>query len=89
VRARGGEAEHLGVHAVLGQHLLAVVDVAVAADGDVVIAGVMQAGIAIGIDGDAHGAGARLQRLQVSGRVKVVVEINDSHQWLPCRRASR
>jgi hypothetical protein len=43
---------------VLDQHLLAVVDVAVAGDGDAVIAGIVDARIAVFVDGDFNGLGS-------------------------------
>src|SRR5665811_1874543 len=71
--------DSLSTGAVLDQHLLAVVDVAVAGDGDVVIAGVVDARIAILVDGDFDGARAGAQGVQVGRRIEVVVKINDGH----------
>ena len=77
--AGGGEGEHLRIDSVLDQHLLAVVDVAVAGDGDVVIAGVVDARIAVLVDGYFDGAGAGAQGVQVDRGIEVVVKINDGH----------
>ena len=79
VSAGRGQREHLRIDAVLDQHLLAVVDVAMAGDGDVVIAGIVDARIAVLVDGDFDGAGAGAQRVQVGGRIEVIVKINDGH----------
>src|ERR1700688_1307724 len=74
-----GQAQHLGVHPQLLQQLLAVVDVVVAADGDVVVARVVQARVALGVDGDPHIGVAGAQRVEVRRRVEVVVAVDHGH----------
>ena len=52
---------------------------AVTRNGDVIIAGIVQAGIAFGIDGHLDGAGTGSQSIQISRGIVVVVKINDRH----------
>ncbi len=56
VGAGRSEGNHLRVHAVPDQHLLAIIYVAMARDGDVVVARIVQARIPLSVDGNAHGA---------------------------------
>src|SRR5208282_5529950 len=65
VRSGGGERNDLGVDAGFGEHALAIVDIAMAANGDVVIAGVVEARIAVIVHGDAHVAGAGAKGVDV------------------------
>src|SRR5579864_815036 len=83
MRSGRGQSDDLGVHAGFLQNLFAVIDVTMAAHGDVVVAGIVQAGITLGVVGDAHGAGALLDGLDVLRRIVVIVEVNDRHlRWL-------
>ena len=79
VRAGSGQGDHLGIDSVIDQHLLAVIDIAMAGDADVVIAGVEDARIAVGIDGDFDGAGPGAERVEIGRRIVVVVEVDDRH----------
>src|SRR5260370_36488672 len=82
MRAGSGRGDDLCVRAGLPQRLLAVVNVAMAGHGNVVVTGIVQAGIALVIMRNSYRAGALLQRLDVFGRIVMVVEINDRHP--PC-----
>ena len=50
-----------------------------AGHGDVVVAGIVDARIAVVVDGDFDGAGAGAQRVEVFGRIVVIVKVNDGH----------
>src|SRR5262249_29393748 len=65
------------VDTVLRQNLLAILDVAMPANGDVVIARIVNERIALGVDRDADRARPRPQRVQICRRIKMVVKIND------------
>ena len=77
MRARSGERQYLGIDALLPQDLLAVIDVAVAGDGDVVVAGIEDARVAVVIDGHLDGACAGAQGVEIGGGIEVVVEVDD------------
>ncbi len=79
MRARRGEGDDLGRDAGGAQHLLAVVDVAMAAHGDVVVAGIVQPGVAVVVMRDAHGAGALFDRFDVLGRIVMIMKVDDGH----------
>ena len=77
VHAGRGEGDDLLGDAELVEHVLAVVDVAVAPDDDVVVAGIVHARVALGVLIDGDGAVALLQLGEVFGRVVVVVDVDD------------
>src|SRR6185503_3791042 len=79
VGARRRERDHLRRHAVLIEHVLAVRDVAMPADHDVVIAGVVDDGIALRVVRDLQAASGRPEGIEVLGRVVMVVEVDDLH----------
>ena len=64
---------------VLVEHPLPVFDVAVPLHDDVVVAGVVQQRVALGVFADRHAGPLRPERAQVRGRVVVVVEVDDRH----------
>src|SRR5262249_1472708 len=57
VRAGGGQGDDLGINSLLAEHLLAVIDVAMATHRHVVVAGIVQPRIALGVMRDAHCTG--------------------------------
>ena len=59
------------------EHLLPVRDVAVAAHHHVVVAGVVHDRIALGVVRDAQRASRRFERVEVLGRVVVIVNVDD------------
>ena len=59
------------------QHFAADLEVALAGDGDVVIAGIVEQRVAVIVDGDFDRAFAGLQRFQISGRIVMIVKVND------------
>ncbi len=79
---------HLRVDAFLLEHALAIRDVAMSAHGDVVVAGIVQARIALGVDRQLDGAVAGLERVEVLGRIEVVVNVNQHvvavGEWRVC-----
>jgi hypothetical protein len=81
VSARRGEGYDLSIDAGVAQDLLAVVDVAVAANGNIVVAGIVQSGIAGVVMGDPDCAGSLFNGLYVFGWVVMVMEVDDRH---PC-----
>ena len=58
------------------EHVLAIRDVAVAAHRDVVVARIVETRIALGVDRELDGAVAGLERVEVFGRIEVVVDVN-------------
>ena len=60
----------------------AIGDVAMAAHGDVVVAGIVQSRVAVVVDGDLHVARAGAKRVEVGSGIEVIVEVNDhlAHQ---------
>ena len=79
VRPGRRERDDLRVHAFLLEHLLAVRDVAMPGDRDVVVAGVVDVRVACRVDRDADDALAGAERVEVLGRIEVVVDVNDRH----------
>src|SRR5262249_13200085 len=79
VRSRGREGQDLRVDTEVLQDLLAVIDIAMAGDGDVVVAGIVDARIAVVVDVNLHGAARLAERGEVGGRIVVVVKVNDGH----------
>ena len=83
VGTRRGEGNDLGVHTGLAQHLFPVINVAMAAHRDVVIARIVQRRIALIVMSNAHGAWPFFDGFNVLRRVVVVVKINEGHSlWL-------
>src|SRR5947209_3081170 len=78
--ARRSESNDLGIYTGIFQYLLAVIDVAMPANGHVVITGIMQLRIAFRIVGDAYGAGSLLQGLDVLRWIVMIVKVNDGHR---------
>src|SRR5205814_1907983 len=79
MRARRGESDDLGIDAGVTQDLLAVVDVTMAGDCDVVVAGIMQARISRGIVRDADRAWSLFNGLDVLRRVVVIMKVDRGH----------
>ncbi len=80
MRARSGQRDHLRVHPGSLQNLFAVIDVAMARHGNVVVTGIMQAGIPFLVVSNPHRARTLLQRLDIFGRIVMIVKINNRHQ---------
>ena len=76
MRPRGSEGDHLGIDAVPRQHVGAVGDVAMPANGDVVVARIVHAGISRLVHRDAHDTIGVAKRVEIFGRVKVVVNVD-------------
>ena len=85
VRPRRRQRHDLHRHAVFVEHILPVREVAMSADGNVVVARVMQVRIAVFIDGDLDAALSRLQRLHVSRWVVMVVKVDHGHEGVSRR----
>ena len=64
------------IHALALEHFLAIGDVAMSADGDVIVARVVNAGISFCIDGEFDGAIAGFQGVEVLGGIKMIVDVN-------------
>ena len=79
LRTRRGQRGDLHGDAVLVEHIGAIREIAVAAHGDVVVAGVMDHRIAVRIGRHPHAAAARSQGVEILRWVVVVVEINYRH----------
>src|SRR5207249_9415975 len=77
VRAGRREGQHLPVHALAREHLLAIGDVAVAAHRDVVIARIADDRIAVGVGRQLYRRGSAAQCFEILGWVVVVVEVDD------------
>ena len=79
MRPRRRQRDDLGVDALLVEHGLAVRDVAMPGDHDVVVAGIVDDRIAVGVDGDVERTARRRERVEVFGRVIVIMEVDDGH----------
>ena len=75
MRAWRGERDYLGVDALALEHALAIDDVPVTGNGDVVITGVVQAGIAFRVYRDVDDAVAAAQRVEILRRIEVIVDV--------------
>src|SRR5262249_38774431 len=79
--ARRGEGDDLGVNAGGAQDLGAVGDVAVAAHGDVVVAGIVEAGVAFRVMRPVGCGGSLFDGFDVLRWIVMVMEVDDRH---PC-----
>src|SRR6185437_5994752 len=89
MRAGGGHGIDLDVEADLVHHGDAHGQVALARDGDVVVAGIVEARIPGGVVADLDPALAALERLQVRRRVIVIVNVNDGWHGSGSARGAR
>src|SRR5215471_6255562 len=80
VRAGRGERDDLSVDAGFTKNLLPEINIAMAANSDVVVAGIVQPGITGVVMSDADGAWPTLQGLNVFWRIVMVVKINYRHR---------
>ena len=80
MRPRSRECDYLSGDALSLEHALAKYDVPVTCNGDVVIAGVVQARIAFGINRYPDDAVAAAKRVEILGRVKVIVNVDQVGQ---------
>ena len=88
MRAWRSERDNLRIDAGGAQHLLAVVDVAVAAHGDVVVAGIVQSRIFLCVIGDADGAWSLFNGLDVFRWIVMIMKVDDWHIFLKFRTLS-
>ena len=79
VRSRRRQRHDLHRDAVLVQHVLPVREIAMSADGDVVVARIVKVRVAVFIDGDLDAALSRLQRLHVLRRIVMIVKVDHGH----------
>src|SRR5215468_9037635 len=80
MRAGRGERDDLSVDAGFTKNLLPEINIAMAANSDVVVAGIVQPGVTGIVMSDADGAWPTLQGLNVFWRIVVVVKINYRHR---------
>jgi hypothetical protein len=76
VRARRCERDYLGRDALTLEHPLAILDVAMSGDGDVVVARVMQTRISFGIDCNPDDAVAAAERVKILRRIEMIVDVD-------------
>ena len=77
VRSRCRQADDLGVDSFVREHVLAVGDVAVATHRDIVIAGIMHAGISLAVEGDTDDALLVAQGIEIFRRVEMIMDVDD------------
>src|SRR5262249_52567831 len=83
MRSRRGERQNLFSNSGFAEHLLAILDVAVSAHDDVVVAGIMQQRITFIIESYSDVRWSRAQRLEISRRVIVIMKVDhhdESHR---------
>jgi hypothetical protein len=76
MRTRRGQTQELR-HAKLVDDSRAIGNVAMTEHGDVVVARVVQPRVPIIVDRDLHAARAGAERVEVSGGIEVIVEVDD------------
>jgi len=76
VRSRRRERDYLRVDAFSLEHALAILDVAMALNRDVVVTRIMNARIPLRVDRQLDNAVAGLERVEVFRRIEVVVDVN-------------
>ena len=80
MRARSCERDYLSRDALLLENTLAIHDISVTRNSDVVIAGVVQARITFGINCYPDYAVAAAKRVEILGRIKVIVGVDQVGQ---------
>src|SRR5689334_14869557 len=79
MRSGRSERDHLPINAHRSQDFFAVVNVAMTAHGNVVVAGIVQQRITFVVMRDANRAGSALERTEIRRRIVMVMEVNDRH----------
>ena len=80
MRARSSQRDYLSSYALSLENTLAIHDIPVTRHRDVVIAGIMQAGITFGINCYSDDAVAAAKRVEILGRIKVIVGVDEVGQ---------
>src|SRR5581483_10476117 len=80
VRAGCGQRYDLRINAVVLEHPLSGRDVAMPGDGDVVVAGIVDFRIPLGVVFHGYAAFAALQGVEVRGGIEVIVDVYDAHE---------
>jgi hypothetical protein len=80
VRTRRGQCDYLGVDALSLEHPLAIDDVPMACNGDIVITGVMQTWISFRVYRNPDNAVATAKRVEILGRIEMIVNVDQCSQ---------